>query len=83
MCGCLSCASLLGIWSATQACALTGNQTGDSLVHSPALNSLSYTSQAKIIIHLDVAFFCKMDDLLKIFLNSGNTIQHEIQIISV
>ena len=25
---------LLGTWPATQACALTGNRTGDSLVHS-------------------------------------------------
>ena len=32
-------------WSTTQACALTGNQTGDSLVHSPVLNPLSHTSQ--------------------------------------
>ena len=30
--------SLLGTWPATQACALTGNQTGDLLVHRPALN---------------------------------------------
>ena len=35
----------LGTWPATQACALTGNQTGDSLVHRPALNPLSHTSQ--------------------------------------
>ena len=26
---------LLGTWPATQACALTGNQTRDPLVHSP------------------------------------------------
>ena len=36
---------LLGTWPATQACALTGNQTGDPLVHRLALNPLSYTSQ--------------------------------------
>ena len=36
---------LLGTWPATQACALTGNQTGDPLVHRPALNPLSLTSQ--------------------------------------
>ena len=36
---------LLGTWPATQACALTGNQTGDALVHRPALNPLSHTSQ--------------------------------------
>ena len=27
---------LLGTWPATQACALTGNRTGDPLVHMPA-----------------------------------------------
>ena len=36
---------LLGTQPETQACALTGNQTGDPLVHRPALNPLSYTSQ--------------------------------------
>ena len=35
---------LRGTWSATQARALT--QTGDPLVHKPALNPLSHTSQA-------------------------------------
>ena len=34
-------------WPATQACALTGNLTGDSLVHRPVLNSLSHTSQGQ------------------------------------
>ena len=38
---------LLGTWPPTQACALTGNQTGSSLVHRPALNSLSHTSQGE------------------------------------
>ena len=36
---------LLGTWAATQACALTGNRTGNSLVFRPGLNPLSYTSQ--------------------------------------
>ena len=31
----------------TQACGLTGNQTGDPLVHRPALNPLSYLSQGR------------------------------------
>ena len=35
----------LGTWPATQACALTGNQTGDTLVHRLVLNLLSHTSQ--------------------------------------
>ena len=46
MCGCLSIAPLLGTWPTTEACALTGNQTGDSLVHRPALNPLSHTVHA-------------------------------------
>ena len=36
---------LLGTWPATEACALTRNPTGDPLVHRPALNPLSHTSQ--------------------------------------
>ena len=36
---------LLGTWPETQACALTGNQTGDLLVLRPVLNPLSHTSQ--------------------------------------
>ena len=34
-----------GYLAATQACALTGNRTGDLLVPRPVLNPLSYTSQ--------------------------------------
>ena len=37
---------MLGTWPTTQ----TGNRTGDSLVHSLALNSLSHTSQGLIKI---------------------------------
>ena len=36
---------MLGTWPTTQACALTGNPTVDLLVHRPALNPLSHTSQ--------------------------------------
>ena len=36
---------LLGIWPATQACALTGNQTGNALVHRPTLSPVTYTNQ--------------------------------------
>ena len=36
---------LLGTWPATQACALTGNQTCDLLVYRLALSPLSHTSQ--------------------------------------
>ena len=40
----------LGTWPTTQAWALTGNQTSDPLVHRPALNPLSHTSQGQNII---------------------------------
>ena len=46
--GCLSHASNLGIWPATQAYALTGNPTGDPLVCRPALHPLSHTSQGSL-----------------------------------
>ena len=38
---------LLGTWLATQACALTWNQTSDPLVCRPVLNPLSHTSQGQ------------------------------------
>ena len=40
----------LGTWPTTQACTLTRNWTGYSLVCRPALNPLSYTSQGWSII---------------------------------
>ena len=33
-------------WPTIQACALTGNQTGDLSTHRPVLNALSHTSGA-------------------------------------
>ena len=41
---------LLGTWPATRACALTGNQTGDPLVHRPTLNQLSHTSWGSLFL---------------------------------
>ena len=41
---------LLGTWPATQACTPTGNQTGDLLVHRPALNPLNHTIWGKGVI---------------------------------
>ena len=40
---------LLGTWPTTQACALTGNRTGNPLVCGPALNPLSYTGQGRFL----------------------------------
>ena len=34
---------LLGTWHATQACAVTGNQTSNHLVRRPAFSPLSFT----------------------------------------
>ena len=48
MCGCLL-VSPTGDLAAIQACALTGNGTGDSLVHRLALSPLSHTSQGIIL----------------------------------
>ena len=45
----------LGTWPATQACVLTGNQSGDPLVCRPALNPLSHTSQGSVPL-LDISF---------------------------
>ena len=39
---------LLGTWSATQACVLTGNRSNNPSVHRPVLNPLSHTSQGSI-----------------------------------
>ena len=36
---------LLRTWAKTQACALTGNRTGDPLVRRPVFNPLSHTRQ--------------------------------------
>ena len=47
MCGCLTCVSL-GTWPTAQSYALTGSQTSGPLVHRPALNQLSYTSQVNM-----------------------------------
>ena len=46
----LVCCSLLGTWSATQACALTGNGTSDPLVRRPELNPLSHAVRAHCCI---------------------------------
>ena len=48
MCSCLS-HGHYGDLAATQAGALTGNRTGDTLVYRPALNPLSHTSQGHIL----------------------------------
>ena len=43
---------------ATQACALTGNRTSDTLVHRPALNPLNHISQSSLYIFSNV---CKQN----------------------
>ena len=41
-----------GTWPATQACAMTGNRTGEPLVHRLVLNPLSHTSQDRTFFFL-------------------------------
>ena len=41
---------VLGTWPATQACALTGNRTGDPLVSRSTLNPLSHTSRGRVYV---------------------------------
>ena len=69
--GCLSHTPLLGTRPATQACALTGNQAGDPLVHRPVLNPLNHTSQGScifltiimtLLILGDTTYFCQRSD---------------------
>ena len=47
---------LLEIWPATQACALTGNWTGDPLVSRPALNPLGHTMDYQLWYQLHNIF---------------------------
>ena len=49
---------LLGTWPATQACALTGNQTSNLSVHRPVLNPLSHTSQSDSMCFFNCDLFC-------------------------
>ena len=42
----------LGTWPTNQACALTGNRTGGSLVRRPALKPLSHTSQGLLLLFI-------------------------------
>ena len=42
---------LLGTWPTTKGCALTGNQTDDSLVPRPALYPLSHTNQGLFLYY--------------------------------
>ena len=50
MCGCLSHVPYWGPGHHSQACALTGNQTGNPLVLRPVVNPLSYTVQGPIFL---------------------------------
>ena len=52
----------LGTWLATQACALTGNQTSNPFVHRSALNPLNHTSQGNVIVFW-VSWECKGEPL--------------------
>ena len=77
MCGCLLSAPLLGIWPATQACALTRNQTGNPLVCRLELNPLSHTSRGFFLsMKLEVELLDHMVTLYLNFLRSHHIIFH-------
>ena len=46
-----------GTWPTTQACALAGNQTGDTLVRRPVLSTRSHTSQGLTFLFLAKCHF--------------------------
>ena len=64
---------LLETWPPTQACVLTGNRTTDPLVHRPALNPLSHTSQGNNKYYTWI-LIDKMEGLYKCGL--GNFLRH-------
>ena len=55
---------LLGTKPATQACALTGNQTSDPLVLSLALSALSHTSQGCFLPFAEFLWWCFINPAL-------------------
>ena len=70
---------LLGTWPATQACALSGNWTGNLLVRRPMLYPLSYTSQGPILIFVCGNFSSWFLFLVHLFSNekTGLSRQHD------
>ena len=55
-----------GTWPAIQACALTGNRTGNPLIRRRALNPLSHTSQGSIFFnHFNMQKPCLAHQLYK------------------
>ena len=70
----------LGTWPTTQACALTGNQTNDPLVHRPTLNPLSHTSQGKVL-YLDYndGYLDYREKMLLRYINYSNSLKCTIK----
>ena len=67
---------LLETWPATQACALTGNRTGDLLVCRPAPSPLSHTSQGSNENILNAVFIREIPvetNVMEILLPSSGT----------
>ena len=66
---------LLGTWPAIQACALTGNRTGDLSVHRLALKPLSHTTQGgtKVVMHMaaTVMVACPWGDSVQMALKAA------------
>ena len=53
----------VGTWPSFQACALTGDQTSDPVVHRPALNPLSHSSQGRCLIFEEFSMYRKVGKL--------------------
>ena len=68
MCGCLSHIPHRGPSPTTQACAPTGNLIGNFLVHRPALNPLSHTSQGRKTCFWSGKWCCSLLPLIPMYL---------------
>ena len=67
---------LLGTWPATQACAVTGNRTGNHLVRRPAGSPLSHSSQGEISFICQLQWAC--NSVLVSGLHYGDYITYKI-----
>ena len=65
---------LLGTWPSTQACALTGNQTGNLLICRPVLSPLSHTSQVQQWFSSLENLRFVLSDAVYLFLFKGPTV---------
>ena len=70
----------LGTWPATQACALTGNRTGDLSCHRLALNPLSHTSQDTFSLPFHLSMDTSYFHVLAIVVNAAINLEVQISL---